>query len=435
MKRRIVSFAVAVWGLFWATSDPTQAQGWAPGGDGVASVQGPYSSTGPGMGSYGGSGVSNWPTTPSYYDAPARYWDDNITRDRGGLYENSPMDKFIEDMMKGAFIRLEYLNWSFKDPGDELLGSETNASLTPSELFDVTLNQQFAGQARVATTTRLKMRNNNGIRGSLGIPLIGGTLEGNIFSFETAADHDLITGLGAPAPGNAIGIPQFIATSTLSGGVVGTNLFLYDSSFRQTMRSDFWGTEANFVLDSYDPRSEFQIRPSFGFRFASSDEDHTQTGVFDQQGQLAIPIESVISSRADNDVYAPQIGTRIEYIHRWFTLGVEPKVGLGWNSYHTGLTVERLRALNDDTVITSASGSRLAITGDLSVYARLHLHQNFSLNVGYQIMFIDNIVRPHDSIYYNDNGPSPAFQADLRTAPTFGLMYWQGINIGGELRF
>ena len=56
-----------------------------------------------------------------------------------------------------------------------------------------------------------------------------------MFSFQTGADHETITGLGAPAPGNLIGVPQFIATSTLSNDVVGSNLFLYDSSFTQTM--------------------------------------------------------------------------------------------------------------------------------------------------------------------------------------------------------
>ncbi len=435
MKRRIVSFAVAVWGLLCAASDPTQAQGWAPGGDGVASVQGPYSSTQPGAGYFEGSGPGSWPTTPSYYDAPARYWDDNITRDKGGLYENSPMDKFIEDMMKGAFFRLEYLNYAFKDPGGTLLGSATNSSLTPAEPFDITINQQFAGEARVATTTSLRLRNNNGLRGSIGIPVVGGTLEGSIFTFERAADVEFITDLGAPAPGNAIGIPQYIATSTLTSGVVGTNLFLYDAFYGQRMKSNFWGTEANFVLDSYDPRSEFQIRPSIGFRYASSDEAHTQIGVFDQFQQLAVPIVSVIASQADNDVLAPQIGARFEYVHRWFTLGVEPKIGLGWNNYDTRLRVERLRALNDDTVITSDSGTKLAATGELNLFGKIHVSQNLSVTVGYQFMFIDNIVRAHDSIYYNDNGPSPAFQADVRTRPSFGLMYWQGINVGGELRF
>lgn len=435
MKRRIVSFAVAVWGLLCAASDPSQAQDWVTGSDGVASVRGPFSSTAPAYSGYGDAIPEKWPTTPSYYEGAARTWTEDISRDRGGLYEDSPLDKFIGDMAKGSYFRVEYLNWSFKDPGDVLLGSATNASLTPSEKFDVTLNQLFAGEARVATTSTLKLHNNNGIRGTLGIPLVAGTIEGNVFSFQTGADHQVITGLGAPAPGNLIGVPQFIATSTLSNDVVGSNLFLYDSSFTQTMTSNLWGAEANYILDSYDPRSEVQIRPLAGFRYAGAGEDHTQIGVFDQQGQLPIPIVSVIRSRAKNDIYAPQIGVRMEYIHRWFTLGVEPKVGLGMNNYTSDLTVERLRALNDDTVITRASGSRISATGDLGVYAKIHLHTNFSVTVGYQIIFVDNVVRPHDSIYYNDNGPSPTFPADLRTKPSFDLMYYQGLNVGGELRF
>lgn len=427
MKRRFMSFAIAVMALLTNASEPsqTQAQEWI-NSDGVASISGGYVQT----------QQDPWPATPNYVDGPARYWDDNITRDKGGLYENSPLDKFIEDMIKGAFLRVEFLNWDFKPPGDVLLGAPTTASLAPERLFDISRNGQFLGRGRVATTSDLKLEHQQAIRGTLGIPVVGGLLEGNIFSFTSGTDHTSITGLGPAQPGNAIGIPTFIVTTVLTNGQVGDEVFAYDSFFATHFKSNFWGSEANFIMDSYDPRAEFQVRPSFGFRYFGLDEEFTQIGVFDGSGTLNVPIVSEIRSHADNHVYAPQIGLRMEYVHRWFTLGVDPKIGVGWNSYESDLNVLRLRALADLPRFTEESGSRLAVTGDLSVYAKLNVSQNFSVNLGYQIIFIDNVVRPHNSIYYNDNGPAQQnIPPGLVTKPDFGLHYFQGINVGGELRF
>ena len=104
------------------------------------------------------------------------------------------------------------------------------------------------------------------------------------------------------------------------------------------------------------------------------------------------------------------------------------------NDYDTELDVSRLRSNGDPRVISTASGSRLSAVGELGVYSRLHVTTNLSLTVGYTFLFADNVVRPHSSIYYNDIPPNTAPTA-LRTRPSFELMYYQGINVGGELRF
>ncbi len=446
MRGRFLSVAVAVFGAFVASGDNADAQApiasWSSDGDGVANVQGGGFSGHFGEsygGSYGAMPQRNYgptPITPGYNPGvAANTWYDDLSGDKGGTYKESPLDEFLKDMAKESYFRLEYMNWSFKKPGSELLGSATNASLNPNSFFDVTVAGQFFGEARVAGTQAIELQHINGVRGTLGIPLLVGTIEASIFSLETDIGHSDEGRLGAPAAGNLVGVPQFIGTTTLTDGVVGTNIFLYDDSFRTAFKSSVWGTEANYLFEPNDPNPGIQIRPMVGFRFLGQNEQFTQVGVFDGQDDPTVtPVRTVIRSAASNDIYASQAGLRIEYVSRWLTIGLEPKLGFGVNDYDTELDVSRLRSNGDPRVISTASGSRLSTVGELGVYSRLHVTTNLSLTVGYTFLFADNVVRPHSGIYYNDIPPNTAPTA-LRTRPNFELMYYQGINVGGELRF
>lgn len=442
MRVRIFSVAIAVFGAFVASGKTADAQApdqvWASGGDGVASVQG-----GGFGGSYGGSygampqpSYGPTPMTPGYNrGAGANTWYDDLSGDKGGTYKDSPLDQFLKDMAKDSYFRVEYMNWSFKKPGNQLLGSATNASLNPNQFFDITIAPNFAGRARVAGTQAIELEHIDGVRGTLGIPLLVGTIEASIFSFETDIGHSDEGRLGLPASNNLVGVPQFIGTTTLTNGVVDRNIFLYDDSFRTAFKSNVWGTELNYLFEPNDPNPGVQIRPLLGFRFLSQNEQFTQVGVLDSLDSRTEPtVTTVIRSEADNDIYATQAGLRIEYVSRWVTIGVEPKLGFGMNNYDTELDVSRLRSNGDPRVLSTDSGSRLSTVGELGVYSRMHINANLSLTVGYTFLFADNVVRPHSSILYNDIPPSTNATA-LRTRPSFDLMYYQGINVGGELRY
>jgi hypothetical protein len=435
MKARFVRLTIAVVGLLLINT-AARAQY-----DGVANVSGPY-------GGYGGypaapitwgnnpSGYDShgkMPLTGEYVDGPARWAYGDLSGDRGGLYENSPMDEFVKDLVTDSFFRIEYLNWTMKKPGDTLLGSGTNATLNPRRPFRVSSGNALLGEARVLSTTRLELDNLDGIRATLGIPLVSGTIEGSIYAFEDSHTTDgVFSGLGEPAPGNVVVLPQFIANTTLTNGVQGTNAFLYDSSYRMAFRNRVWGSDINYVLEAYDPNPGLQLRPLIGIRYYDQSENFTQIGVFDDDGQIP-ELSSEIHSDSTNHVYLAQIGLRAELVSRWLTVGLEPKVGLGVNDYESSVSTIRLRSQGDPAVRTEDSGARIAPFGELALYSRIHISENFSISVGYTVVIIDNITRPHSSILYNDNGPSNP--AGFVVAPSFDTMYYQGINVGGELRF
>src|SRR5262249_2274599 len=140
-----------------------------------------------------------------------------------------------------------------------------------------------------------------------------------------------------------------------------------------------------------------------------------------------------IDSDVNNRVYAPQLGVRFEYVHPWVTIGLEPKVAFGVNTINADVSTHHLRSPGDPTVSTRKSDTSFAPVGDFSVYGKLHLRDNFTINVGYQIIIAGGISRPANNIFYNDNGS--AQPAAIVVAPTFDRMIWQGLTLGGEIRF
>ncbi len=382
---------------------------------------------------------NSWtPITPHYTPGPANWVQENITADRGGLYEDTPLDEFIKDVTRDAFVRLEWLSWGYRKPGNSPLGSQILSTVDPREPFNFTVAGTNFGDARVATLKGIEADQVSGIRGILGLPLAKGDVEASIFYFENFSDGTLIDGrdgIGLEAiPGDPTTV-QFIATTTLENGQVGNNVFVYDRSFSTSYESKLWGSDINYVFDPALTEPFLQIRPLFGFRYLAIDEGLDQRGVFDGQGQLtpAQVVNTLITSDSENNIYTPQVGMRIEASNRWLTLGVQPKFGMGVNQYRGSVYTEQLRSVGDDPTRTTESGEKLSVNGELAVYGKLHINKHVSMTVGYTFLFADNVTRAHNSIYYNDNGQSepPA----VVSKPGFDLMYYQGLNVGGEIRY
>ena len=378
------------------------------------------------------------PITPHYTPGPANWVQEDITADRGGLYEDTPLDEFIKDVTRDAFFRVEWLSWGYKKPGGQPLGAPILSTTDPREPFDITVAGTNFGDGHVETLRGIQADQVSGIRGTIGLPLAMGDVEASIFYFENFSDGTLVDGrdgIGFEAVSGDPTTVQFVATTTLTNGQIGNNAFLYDDSFSTHYKTQLWGSDINYVFDAALSEPYIQIRPMFGFRYLAIDDHLDQIGVFDGQGQLtpAQIVRSLISSDSENNVYIPQIGMRVEATSRWLTIGLQPKFGMGVNQYRGTVFTESLRSVGDPHTQTTESGEKLSVSGELAVYGKLHISKHVSLNVGYTFLFVDNITRAHNSILYNDNGQNadPAVVSN----PAFDLMYYQGLNVGGEIRY
>jgi hypothetical protein len=244
----------------------------------------------------------------------------------------------------------------------------------------------------------------------------------------------------------------------LQNGKPSLTALVFDAGYSADYHNELWGAEAKMILDIGPNSNGFTLNPLVGFRYMSFNENFQQTGVsnlannvirdgnilflandpfFLPPGQPGISrgpqFISTIESEVENTLFGLQVGTRTEYNNKWFTLGVEPRVSLGMNSYQATVTTRNLRSLSDGLVRTQEDDLIVAPVFDLGMYGRVHVTPYFSLHAGYNYTYLFRVTRPHDNIYYNDNGPGapPGIVVNADTQD----MHIQGLTIGGEWRF
>lgn len=370
-----------------------------------------------------------------------------LPQDQGWFYDcDSRLDLVIRETIRGAYMRVEYLHWDIQKPGSHLLGAPVAGIDNPTEPFLIQTPTGQLATAEVLSVGDVDFSDNNGIRGTLGLPFNGGLLEGNIWGLNPSSDK-----IQDPAflRDNSDVFPRFVAVSLLSDGVPGTRMLLFDDSFRANYDAEAWGGDINLYHAFLDPREGIGLMPLFGFRYMRYDEHLKMRGSFNNSsgtipnvGVFDDPIVSDIQSAVTNSVYSLQVGFRSDLRHRWFTVGVEPKLAFGMNDFNTRVTTSNLRDFDDpdidgpfdvdDPENFKTSEGRLLFTPtlDLGFYAKIHLSHWAHLRVGYNLMLSGNIVRSDRSIYYNDTGilNPPGVVAQEKA----GSFWIQGLTVGGE---
>ena len=70
--------------------------------------------------------------------------------------------------------------------------------------------------------------------------------------------------------------------------------------------------------------------------------------------------------------------------------------------------------------------------GELQTYARIRVTDSIWFSVGYQLLYISRITRPHDNVYYNDNGTFPT-PPGVVVKPKSTYMRIDGLTLGLEI--
>ena len=192
----------------------------------------------------------------------------------------------------------------------------------------------------------------------------------------------------------------------LENGNVSNLIFYFDNAFSAEFKTQVWGFDTDVVL--YLAESDYGWNNSavVGFKYLDVRENLIQRGIFDNVGTIP-PITSVIDSATQNSVYGPSFGFRTEYRFGIFSIGAEPKLMFGVNSYDASVETFDLRQLNDINIRNETSANQFAAVFDLALQAKVKVREGCVLTVGYDFMWVHGVTRPDDNIYYNDNGGFP----------------------------
>ena len=415
---------ISVTGNLWAQPAPYWAQGpnTAPAGSGSYSAQ-PFAP--PGASPY--MPASYQPAGPSIQ--PDLFVPDAnmINTDPG---DDRPLGIFLHNTFDRSWIRLEYLNWSIDNPGNQLLGVQFNPATgvadvrDPFPVFDA--NAQFLGLAHVNDLSSVSFDDNHGIRGTFGKETTWGEFQANVWGIDSRG--------GAFTDQTIPQIGVFAATSTNTMGAAGNNVFLWDESFTADYTTDLWGGEIKFLLDRGSWPEGFSLRPLVGFQLFQFDDQLTQVGDFNAGG-TQITRRAYIDSEIHNNIFGPTLGFHVKGEVGPITVGFEPKVALAINSIRGRVSTFQLRSFADGLDQEADTDWELSPILQANAYVRVKLNEYFSLFGSWDATYLTRISRAGSSIDYNDNASiaNPNAPPDIGYANTLNGMFLEGFSFGGEL--
>jgi len=464
------------------------------------------------------------PLPPGYQAVPVGYQGpqqapnsiyEQIPDDLGFLYNDTPLEKLVENTFRHAYFRGEYLLWSINAPQPNLLGQTplsgflpntftqpyTNPVTTTSTVATAAVtspagtidpNYQFYAQPiypntyaipPITTTTGtppvttivtsdptqptssslgvtaiapslagFDIRNLNGFRGTMGMPIGPGAVEFSSFILATGTTtwdgSGYITPSVAASAANNNSIPTWSNYIGQAVTIDGTqHNLLYTNSYSAQLNSSLWGSEANYIFNAPNAGTGdlFTISPLVGLRYLNFRETLAQGGVYEYLANPSNPLSTALNSanrsfysQSNNHAYGFQFGARAEMAVWKVVLGAEPKIMLGVNTYDAGLATSPLDLSATQTtsnVYNTAMNFQRTATmfspvADLKFYSRINISKYMNVFLGYNIMWAGSFSRPYNNMGYNFSSTGAGL-----FNPTFSDLVVQGLSIGSEIRY
>lgn len=345
------------------------------------------------------------------------------------FYDNdSPIDLVIRETLRRSWMRIEYLHWNIKDPGNRLLGAET-ATVDPAgpfQAFDPGNIPRLGVAAFVPSTGDVRFDALPGMRLTLGAPTEWGSFEADIWAVMNASTTISADPEIDPTFGFTV-IPA--VTLTVNGAPSDTQMILFDNGYDAELRSGMWGAQGNWVGNPVTPQNTLCLSPVVGIRYVKFDEELRISG-----SDITTATNPRITSKSNNNLVGPQLGFRASLDSKWLSFGIEPKVMFGINRHQDTVRATQIFDVANPNAFETNEDTDFAPACNVPAYAKLHLSQNFSLFAGYELLWLSNVSRATEHIVYD----SPAIPTD---PPQIGLkkhreqVYAHGFMVGGELRF
>jgi hypothetical protein len=370
-----------------------------------------------------------------------RSYFEEIPDDRGWLFEDAPIFQAIRDSFRRSYWRSEYLLWSLSPPGNVVLGEDPASGFDARQPFPAvdSITGLVIGNANSPVLDDVNVNNNNGFRGTFGLPIGPGTAELSGFILHTSDVKQDLTHLITPGDlaGPPIVLPTFIAQTVTVDGLPSDSQLLYTDGYQYRLKTSMWGSEANYVLNYNEGRGDIiAISPLFGARYLNLNESLDQRGTYqfsDDGGLTSRPVERRIFSRTSNNSYGMQFGVRGEFKTKRLTIGAEPKLMIGVNSYKANLNTANILSDAEPVVSLRDSKTTWGPIADLNVYTRFAMTENLHVTAGYNFMWIGRITRPYNNIDYNTSIITGNGEFNQRVNMTDAVL--QGLTFGVEYQF
>ncbi len=428
MPRRLAIRLLIAW-LAWIPL--ASAQGPGP--------QGPSGPGFPGMSQAGGPYAG--PAGPSGYQLQPSLYEQLLPASRTSYYDpDALVDLGIGETLSRSWLRTEYLYMTYRDPGSQFLGA--TPLVVPPATFDPNAFFQAQDQngARAGVLGRLVSlrgadnRGLNGLRMTVGIPT-------QLFTWETS-------GFGIGQSVNKLSNPTFQDVNsqqllivipaipvTRDGVPSDKDFILFDQGLDVRISSNLQAVDSKLVFGAFTPNLATEVAPILGFNYVHFGNQMLIRGN-DSGINGTTNTAHRVDSRANNNIFGPELGLRMETRSKWVTLGFEPKFTFGINRISNHLSTHQLVTSTVDEPDLAAKGTltRFAPVIELGTYARFRLAEHVSLSIGYQFMAMPSVSFSQDNVVWNTS-------VVPTTLPLLGLSqnrnnFWaHGANVGIQWQF
>ncbi|MBM4074987.1 MAG: hypothetical protein FJ267_05015 [Planctomycetes bacterium] len=360
---------------------------------------------------------------------------EELPDDRGWMFGDSEMSRTLNRGFRHAYFRAEYLHWDLGKPGNSLLGEQLLSGDDPADGFQAAhTSTGIIGEAVAPTMKGINLDATNGFRGMFGIPIGSGAFEFTGMILKNGGVRRNLTDQISPADvGPPVALAQFIASPVTIGGALSNSSIVYTESYKAILNTSAWGGEANYVFNFSGPErgDVISFSPIVGARYLNIDESLNQSGNYNA-GTI---VNRRIESSTVNNSYGPQIGVRGEANISRLTLGIEPKMMFGVNTYEARLHTERVLNATEAVLNLEESKTTFGPIADLKLYSRFAMTQNFHLFASYNLLWAGLITRPFENIDYNLTTVGVATVNDFKLDVNTTDMVLQGLSFGAEFRY
>ncbi len=355
---------------------------------------------------------------------------------RGPFFESSPGGQRLQAALQQTFVRIDYLNWNLTDPGERLVGAEwLNANarditrqpgnterfsasviplarnrdgtirFVPDDPFPPTTGPVPATVLPQAVDlSPFDLKNRNGMRFTVGVPVDNGSLEFNIWGLQKVSESFRVepdfTRLGTT---NFYIYPAIPLTN--NGQLVDPTLdavapmILFDDFMHVQFGTELYGADLNYFRKLIHEQDSMRLELMAGGRFIRLREDMFITG-HDQQMQVSPQILAVSS----NHIFGPSVGLRLE-LEKWiFKVGADTRVTAAFNRHNNLVRTADLFPQNRTPTQSDDDHTDFAPVHELQVYGQVKLTHRLKVRVGYNLLNMFRISRPQNNVIWDDSG-------------------------------
>ena len=388
-----------------------------------------------------GPGYSGMAPDGQYAGGPAPVYDRQVPTlaeqfhpmSRQAYYDlDSAFELALIETFSQTWFRADYLFMNLRGPNGNFLGATPLAP--PPLTFDPTafyavdrIGARFGVEGRLISLQNSNNQDGNGLRITMGVPTQMFTFEASAFALaQLKEDLQFPT---FPNPNN-LGFTVIPSIPLTRNGLLSRfDFILFDGGMDVAVRSNLQGTDAKLVFGAFTPNVGIEVAPLVGFNYIHYSNELTIRG-----SDAGTATTHVINSRANNNIFGPEVGLRFEARSRWLTLGFEPKFTFGINRMYNRVATQQIFTPAEADRLIKDGLTRFSPVIDLGANARIRMAENVHLTLGYQFMATSNVSLAEQNIVWDSS-------SILTDPPRIGLQqnrhtFWtQAINVGLQWQF